>query len=119
MEAARGGKEKVFRFLVDRGVNIRAQDQDGQSVIIATAKGGSIEIMMTLINLGVDPTATSMDLTSPLRTALEHNRRPLAEFLLDQLATVNDDLGHRYGGTLRTAACHGYVGTVRELLKRV
>jgi ankyrin repeat protein len=54
MEAARGGKEKVFGFLVDRGADIRAQDQDGQSIIIAAAKGGSIEITTTLIDLGMD-----------------------------------------------------------------
>lgn len=118
MEAARGGKEKVFRFLVDRGANIRTQDEDRQSIIVAAAKGGSIEIMTMLIDLGVDPTATSMDLISPLSTALEHKKRALADLLLDKLATVNDDLGRCYGGALRTAACHGYVGIVRELLKR-
>ena len=118
MEAARGGKYKVFKLLIEHDADIGAQDRDGRSIIMGAAEGGSIEIMSLLIDLGMDPTTTSTNLVSPLSTAIQHKQRPLAEFLLEKLTTSDAGVDHCHGVALRTAACHGYVDIVQELLKR-
>jgi hypothetical protein len=118
MEAARGGKYKAFKLLIEHGADIGAQDRDGRSIITDAAEGGSIEIISLLIDLSMDPTTTSTNLVSPLSTAIQHKQRPLAEFLLEKLTTSDAGVDPCYGVALRPAACHGYVDIVQELLRR-
>jgi hypothetical protein len=118
MEAARAGREQVFRCLIEHGANIRAQDYEGHSVMEHAAEGGSVEITSMLIDHGVHPGMTSTALIYPLSIALKHKHKLLTNFLLDKLATISEDLSRCYGGALRRAAQYGEVDIVKEVLRR-
>ena len=55
--AASGGNLDVVKFLIDKGLNVTARDEDGTTVLMCAARGGNLEIVKLLIEGGADVNA--------------------------------------------------------------
>jgi len=98
LRAARRGDPEILRMLLAKGalVNVRDTDREGDTVLMASASGASVEKVGMLLAAGADLKATNNDGETALMKAvrLEHfvkpeQRIPIIELLIKKGADVN------------------------------
>jgi ankyrin repeat protein len=58
LAACDGGHIEVVKLLVDKGANLNAKDQNGQTPLMKTAASGQLDIVKILVERGADLTLT-------------------------------------------------------------
>lgn len=93
--AAQGNQPAIIEYLVENGLKIEARDGLGNTPLHHAASRGSLEAAKTLVRLGADPTARSLDPVpnaspgiSVLSKATLAGHPEMVQFLLDQGAPI-------------------------------
>ena len=58
--AAYGGSLEVVRFLIEKGADINARDDRGETALHSAARGGSLKAVRFLVEKGADINARNM-----------------------------------------------------------
>jgi ankyrin repeat protein len=106
------------RAALDRGADIDAHDNHGQTALLFAVQRGDVALARELIERGADINAQALNHDTPWLLAGALGR---TEILAAMLATgkVEYSKRNRYGGNALIPACErGHVETVRLLLER-
>jgi ankyrin repeat protein len=106
------------RAALDRGADIDARDNHGQTALLFAVQRGDVALALELIERGADINAQALNHDTPWLLAGALGR---TEILAAMLATgkVEYSKRNRYGGNALIPACErGHVETVRLLLER-
>jgi ankyrin repeat protein len=74
---------ETARLLIERGADVNAKTQDGQTVLMTAVEGRSLDIVRLLLHYGADPKYKD----STGKTALDYAREDDAETLVQLLST--------------------------------
>ena len=94
MISAQEGKLKVFKYLLSKGVDIKAKDEYGWTVLHYAAYGGNKDIVDFLLSKGFDLNAKDKDGRTPLMIAIESPKTDIS--FLEFLISKGADLHYRY-----------------------
>ena len=75
---------EVIRFLVDRGADAAAQDNNGLTPLHLASSWGDVDLACLLVERGADVTAQSMHGLTPLHLAYQHKCVGVARFLVER-----------------------------------
>lgn len=86
-EAAEAGDHDAVKDLLDKGADVNAKDDEGDSVLVNACRSGSLRIVELLLDRGasVEPSEGY----SPLNIACFHGHTLIARTLVDKGADVN------------------------------
>ncbi|MBV7336786.1 ankyrin repeat domain-containing protein [Chloroflexi bacterium TSY] len=88
LSMAAGGHIEIVKYLLDQGADITAVGQDGTALHIA-AWYGQLDIAALLLDVGIDPNATSESGETALMAAGYKNFVELGRLLIERGADVN------------------------------
>ncbi len=88
MIAAREGKLKVFKYLLSKGADIKAKDEDGWTVLHYAAYGGNKDIVDFLVSKGFDVNVKAKDGKTPLMIAAREGKLKVFNYLLSKGADI-------------------------------
>ncbi|RYP80672.1 hypothetical protein DL769_002354 [Monosporascus sp. CRB-8-3] len=111
------GLEAVSKLLLDRGADIEAKDEYGQTPLSLAASFGYEAVVELLLNKGADIKAKDEFGRTPLSLAALYGHKAVLELLLDKGADIKakDEFGRT---PLSLAARNGYETVVKLLLDR-
>ena len=115
MAGSRLGKEPLQRLL-DRGANIEGTDDEGTTVLIATARSGDRESLEMLLARGADIHSVSTGLGTALSAAASEGNEECLRVLLDHGGDPNQDCGE-WGTALQAAADAADLDCINMLLE--
>ncbi len=81
-------REKLLQTLLQQGVNVNQQYNEGDSALIVAIRGNT-EYVPLLLNAGADVNLANKEGTTPLITAVESGNKELVALLLQTKAEVN------------------------------
>lgn len=110
------GKEvDRVRDLLDKGVDINAQDTQGRTAIMIATYANDVEMVKVLIAEGADVDIQDNMLNTPFLYAGAEGYMEILKLMI--AAGADPTITNRYGGVaLIPASEHGYVEVVNELL---
>lgn len=110
------GKEvDRVRDLLDKGVDINAQDTQGRTAIMIATYANDVEMVKVLIAEGADVDIQDNMLNNPFLYAGAEGYMEILKLMI--VAGADPTITNRYGGVaLIPASEHGYVEVVKELL---
>ena len=110
------GKEvDRVRDLLDKGVDINAQDTQGRTAIMIATYANDVEMVKVLIAEGADVDIQDNMLNNPFLYAGAEGYMEILKLMI--AAGADPTITNRYGGVaLIPASEHGYVEVVKELL---
>jgi len=110
------GKEvDRVRDLLDKGVDINAQDTQGRTAIMIATYANDVEMVKVLIAEGADVDIQDNMLNNPFLYAGAEGYMEILKLMI--AAGADPTITNRYGGVaLIPASEHGYVEVVNELL---
>jgi ankyrin repeat protein len=113
--AAAFGHDEVVRLLYAKGGRPLIRDADPSALFQGAARGGSKALAEILLSEGIDVNICDSSGYTPLLTAVEWDRRELAQFLMEKGA--NREAKTKDGAGLFKFACgNGNAALVKELL---
>ncbi len=68
--AAQSGSQELIEYLVEKGADVKALDEDGANLVILTSVHGNEDLVKWLIDKGVDPKAVTMSGETALHRAV-------------------------------------------------
>ncbi len=83
------GRENIFKFLFDGGVDVNLPDKNGDTPLIRAVKNGREDITRLLLENGADVDLTSKSGETSLMVAAENCRDGVVELLIEHGADVN------------------------------
>lgn len=92
--AAAEGDLATVRFLLEQGMSVNEQDQDGRSALSHAAQGGHLDVASLLLEQGANVDAPDQHDYRPLLYAMAKKHVPLVKLLLEHGANV--DAENRY-----------------------
>ena len=114
-EAVEGKEFDAVRELLDKGVDINAQDGQGRTAIMIATYANDVEMVKVLIDEGADVDIQDDMLNNPFLYAGAEGYLEILKLLI--AAGADPTITNRYGGVaLIPASEHGYVEVVEELL---
>lgn len=90
MSAAEGGNLDLVSFLIEKGLDVKASDRYGETVLMCAVQGGkNLDVVKLLIDKGSD--ANSEDITgqTALMKASERGNLEIVKLLIEKGADVN------------------------------
>lgn len=90
--AVRTGDLEVLHSIADKGIDVEARDNNGNTALIHATLVGNNEIVEYLLSRGVDVSATNKYADSSLTIALLRGHREIADKLIARGADVNTAL---------------------------
>ena len=70
-----------MRVLIERGADIKARDQQGNSPLIVAAGNGWVDVVRVLVEKGADITAKNNAGSTPLLIASANGKSQVVEYL--------------------------------------
>ena len=114
----RKGELKEVELLLDKGVDVHADDRVGWPPMVRAAEYGQLAIVQTLLARGADPLKGTIGSRLPLHFAAEGGYLPIVSLLLRQ-PSVDPNLKDYTGQTaLFKAANNGHYEVVELLLQQ-
>ena len=99
----RGGKLEIVKLLIDKGADINAKDDIGQTVLIDAAWGGSLDVVKFLIDKGLDVNAGNQGGMTVLMGAAQGGKNlDVVKLLIDKGADTK--ARNHIGGTVLMCA---------------
>jgi ankyrin repeat protein len=115
IQAARQGDTPAVQSLLAAGAKVDAQDDKGQTALMAATYGNHIETARVLVEAGADVNLRDQSLNSPFLYA---GAEGLLEIVKLTAPTADTHVTNRYGGVaVIPAAEKGHVETVAYLLE--
>jgi ankyrin repeat protein len=114
--ASKEGRECVAHFLLDRGADADARDDDNCTPLHWASQQGKLEVVRALVERGVDVNAQDHSNWTPLHGASQYGHLELVQFLLEHGA---DARASDQGGwtSLQWPSFNGDLDIVRVLLE--
>ena len=110
------GRVEIIRFLVERGADATAQDNNGLTPLHLASSWGHVGLACLLVERGADVTAQTKHGLTPLHLALQHKYIGVAGFLVENGADAT--VRHNNGLTpLHLASFLGEMELVQLLLR--
>lgn len=114
-EAVVGKEIDIVRELLNSGVDINAQDEQGRTAIMIATYANDAEMVKVLIDEGADVDIQDDMLNNPFLYAGAEGYMDILKLMI--AAGADPKITNRYGGVaLIPASEHGYVEVVEELL---
>ena len=114
-EAVEGKEFDTVRELLNNGVDINAQDEQGRTAIMIATYANDAEMVKVLIDEGADVDIQDDMLNNPFLYAGAEGYMDVLKLII--AAGADPKITNRYGGVaLIPASEHGYVEVVEELL---
>ncbi len=98
-----------IQLLLDAGADVNATDDDGETALIAAARGGHTEAAQILLDAGADVNATDIQEQTALITAAQWGHTETVQALLVAGAEVEKEPGEYSLSALMTAAFEGHI----------
>jgi ankyrin repeat protein len=118
MYAAEGGNLDVVKFLIEKGLDVRARSKSGWTALFSASAGGNLDVVKFLVEEGLDAKARDkIGGTVLMAAALSGNNPEVVRLLIDKGADVNaqDSLGWT---ALMVAAYQGKLEIVKLLIEK-
>ena len=93
--ASRRGQVEIARMLIERGVDVTAQNNDGWAPLHLALVYGEVEVARMLIERGADVTAQNNDGWTPLHLASQRGQVEVARMLVEHGADAAAQSKHR------------------------
>jgi len=117
IEAAEKGDLEAVKTLLQRGANIDATTQYGDTALHWAAVKGHFNVVTFLLENDASPNVKAMSLYTPLMVAAQKGFIGIVNALLDKGAAI--DVQNKEGSTvLLSAACSGNINVVNVLLDK-
>ncbi|RSL38004.1 hypothetical protein CEP53_015273, partial [Fusarium sp. AF-6] len=117
LRAATNGREAVMRLLLDRGAEIEAKDQRGQTPLVLATSNGDKATVQLLLDRGAEIEAKDREGWTPLFWAVVHRNEAIMRLLLSRDADI--EAKDKEGRTpLFWAVVHRNEAAMRLLLNR-
>lgn len=114
-EAVVGKEIDIVRELLNSGIDINAQDEQGRTAIMIATYANDAEMVKVLIDEGADVDIQDDMLNNPFLYAGAEGYMDILKLMI--AAGADPKITNRYGGVaLIPASEHGYVEVVEELL---
>lgn len=114
-EAVVGKEIDIVRELLNSGVDINAQDEQGRTAVMIATYANDAEMVKVLIDEGADVDIQDDMLNNPFLYAGAEGYMDILKLMI--AAGADPKITNRYGGVaLIPASEHGYVEVVEELL---
>jgi ankyrin repeat protein len=112
-----GANVEAFQLLLEYGVDVTIQDDDGANALHMATNGGNVDLMRFLLDQGMDATAKLNNGTCPLHLASTSGHVEIVRLLLERGvdATVREEIGMN---SLHLASFWGHMEIVCLLLER-
>ena len=91
MKAGYWGKFDVLKYLILMGANLEAQNDDGMTALILTAKDNKIECVKFLLERGASMRAKSFHGCTPLIASSENGHLEVVQLLVEKGQVFLDD----------------------------
>lgn len=115
IKAARDGDKDHIITLLKVGANINAQDEDGNTAVMAATQQNQVEIVKMLIAHGADINIRNNRLDNVLLYAGAEGLLEMVQLAIQ--AGADTKITNRYGGIAIIPACErGHIEVVKELL---
>ncbi|MEK4198634.1 ankyrin repeat domain-containing protein [Cytobacillus sp. FSL K6-0265] len=115
IKAAREGEKDHLLTLLKIGANINAQDEDGNTAVMAATQQNQVEIVKVLIVHGADINIRNKRLDNVLLYAGAEGLLQIVQLAIQ--AGADTTITNRYGGIAIIPACErGHIEVVKELL---
>lgn len=115
IKAAREGEKDHLLTLLKIGANINAQDEDGNTAVMAATQQNQVEIVQVLIAHGADINIRNKRLDNVLLYAGAEGLLQIVQLAIQ--AGADTTITNRYGGIAIIPACErGHIEVVKELL---
>ncbi|KAF8817323.1 hypothetical protein BYT27DRAFT_7153473, partial [Phlegmacium glaucopus] len=115
--ASLAGMQQVLDYLLEKGVNLNAEEGRLGSALQAASSGGHEAIVKLLLEKGADVNAQG-GLGSALLAASFRGYEVIVKLLLEQGANVNAQGGEEFGSALHAASFGGHEVIVKLLLEK-
>jgi uncharacterized protein len=115
-QAADAGNVSEVNRLLEQGVEVNAQDNDGATALMLASQNGHLNVVKALLEKGADVNAKANEGETALMVACDRGHMEVVKALLDKNADVNVKAN---GGTtaLMVASTHGHLDMVKALLE--
>jgi len=87
--SAKSGEYANVEILVEKGVDVNAQDNDGDTALMIAVREGHTEVVKLLIEVGADVNAQDSDGDTALMTASRGGYLDVVQLLIDAGVDVN------------------------------
>lgn len=115
--AARYGQKEVVEFLIGKGADVNAKDDDGWTPLHLACYGGFIKSVTILLQKGAKIDAECVS-GAPLHVAAGNGHEEVCQFLVEKGAKVNQKAGQRSWTPLHSAAYGGHMNTAVFLISK-
>lgn len=118
MTASRAGLLEGVQLLIEKGADLDAQGNGGQTALHIAANCRHFDVTKALLDAGASVTKRLVDGRTPLHLASEHGEVPIMELLIDAGSEAGAESVLKYV-PLDVAAFGGHSNAVRFIVSRV